>query len=225
MVAGAYAGVGEVKTFFAIFARMNWFSTFALLAIGLSTTASHSETDPFDPEAYCAAKDGGCRKGDSIQGPPRISEPWERFDSKDPFVWAADVCLGYFLTRSESAFAGGKVSAGRHHDNSLYLDVAREDLAARAYFYDFPFGEYGVFQCEGSERADSPPDGIEFARWTQDRLRVTEGWVADPSQSSFQLVTYRNERLGVRFRVYEIGGEFKFALQADYFGPPVIMDQ
>jgi hypothetical protein len=193
-------------------------------AIGLSTAASRSETDPFNSAAYCASKVGGCWKGDSIQGPPRISKRWQPFDSKDPFVWAADVCLGYFLTRSESAFAGGKVSAGRHHDNSLYLNVVREDLAARAYFYDFPFGNFGVFQCEGTLLADGSPDGLEFARWTQNRILGTTGWASDDSHPGFDLSAYQNKDVGVRFRVFEIAGEYKFALQADYFGPPVIMD-
>jgi hypothetical protein len=202
--------------------------TAPLLAVTLSVLAiflpegSRSQTLDADAEAYCSAKDVVCRKGDSLEGPPRTQDTWEAFATDEPLIRAADICLGYFLTRDQSLFSGTDFEVYRDSANIPRIVVTAVDPAFGVNFFDYPFNQFGVFQCDGSTNEFS--DSIHLQEWTEYRFRSEAGWYRLDLMPN-DLAQFRNDRLEVAVSIYElVPGDFNVALQADYFGPPIILE-
>lgn len=133
-------------------------------------------------------------------------EPWKSFETKSPFVWAADACLGYFVTRDPAAWNGGQTEApgDEYHQNVVLGDLADvPNWQARIHIFNFPFHEYGVFNCQNTSWPSLEFNGDEFQRWVVARMTAKDGWT--PSNPRF-------------------GDDYAFWIQADYFGPPIVFD-
>ncbi len=185
----------------------------------------------FDPNAYCATH--GCRKGPSILDPPIQEEEWQPFESTDPVVWGADACLGYFLTKDESAWNGGTTEDKAVDKHSIYVVLG--NFLARFHVFDWPpidaakpYANYGVFQCKNTRWPEHKLDAersTELKKWTEFRLSSANGWVGSiESFAGYLKGSFRNDAVGltVHFENYS-GARVRF--EADYLGPPVLIDE
>lgn len=169
-----------------------------------------------------------CRVGNRVEDEGFSNEPWKPFETENLFVWVADVCLGYFMTRSPESWNGGVVTALENTSGSEKI-VERGDHtksmenSARVTILNYPFGKYGVFSCSNEAIPSLRFEADEFRRWTDSRLKADEGW--KPSSFWGDEAQFRNEEIGAIIRVNSFGGAYSFSLEADYYGPPIIMDR
>jgi hypothetical protein len=102
-------------------------------------------------------------------------------------------------------------------------------VGRKIHLLNWPFHEYGTFNCESRGWTLIPQDSnqkAELEKWAQFRLTANDGWVGTFDRAGqFDILKYRNDRLGILVRVYTIEGTFSFSLEADYFGPPIIFDE
>jgi hypothetical protein len=153
-----------VASFVAIAAGLGWY---------LWRPSPPTEFRGLDTEG--CLRDDTCKYGNRVEDPGPSTEPWIPFESDDPFIWAADACLGYFMTRSEAALNGG-ITSFRDED---HWNVAW-DARAKIHLFNWPFHEYGTFNCESSGWTLIPEDTsqeAELEKWAQFRLAANDGWV------------------------------------------------
>jgi hypothetical protein len=133
-------------------------------------------------------------------------EPWTPYPTADGLVWAAEACLGYFMTRDAGALGGGEVT-GRDRDG---LEVELGAMEARIHLHGVPATGQGAFRCNSMrwpELSPSPGRLHEVATWIEARLRPRAGWQGwfepeDPDgRRNRTIARYRNEALGVTLRV------------------------
>lgn len=132
------------------------------------------------------------------------------------------MCLGYFLTRSNAVFSGSVVLAYRDNANIPRIEVTDETGTFRVHFFDYPFDEYGVFNCDGDTKQFDEP--LQLQTWIERRFDMESGWYQlDRMPNDFAL--FRNDKIGVEIGIYElVPGDFRVSLAADYFGPPIILE-
>ena len=180
----------------------------------------------FDPEEYCNTT-SACKHGNRIEDLGYSTAPWIPFTTDNSFVWVADACLGYFMTRSEIALNVDAVTSGVGGDGifRIYAELGdyRTNLAdsGRLQIFNYPFSQYGVFRCENMRWPPLQFDPAEFERWVDTRMTAENGWT--PSNRFGGAAAFRNEEFGALVRVYEIGGDYTFSIEADYFGPPIVI--
>jgi len=185
----------------------------------------------FDPYAYCEVH--GCRRGPSLFDPPILHREWQPYESSDLVVWGADACLGYFLTKNQSAWNGGTTEDDIDSEFGIYVTLG--DFLARLHIFDWPssgtaspYPEYGVFNCENTSSPAHTMSAVrseELKKWVDFRLSKANGWVGGmQSFAGYIDGSFRNDFLGltVRFENYQ-GVTVHF--QADYFGPPILIDE
>lgn len=201
------------------------------ILLALAAGEATGQTGPSEGEA-CSAY----RQGDSIWDDGPSTEPWVPFPSTDLLVWGADACLGFFMTRDQASLNGGILTD--HPPFHRYVELG--DMRARIVILDFPFDEYGVFQCENTtwpERVLTQNSLDELQRWIAARLTPEAGWqgtfdrVIPDGWRFFDLGRFRNDRLGLSLGVGTSFHERRsnhlhltVRIYADYFGPPVMMD-
>lgn len=170
-----------------------------------------------------------CRVGNRVEDKGFSDEPWKPFETENLFVWVADVCLGYFMTRGPEAWNGGVVTIREETPGNPTIDVELGDHtrdlhdSARLTILNYPSNRFGVFNCQSASIPSLRFDLDEFTRWTGERLRADEGW--KPSSFWGDEAQFRNEEVGAIIRVYSIGGEYSLSLEADYYGPPIIITE
>ncbi len=206
--------------------------TFSAAAVSSVSADSNDYKKYFlEPHEYCETYE--CRKGPSLLDPPIWDQEWQPFESSDLAVWGADVCLGYFLTKSESAWNGGTPDGKEGDHHGFYLVLG--DFAARLHVFDWPYATegspyagYGVYNCENTSWPELLLDGTrveELKKWAEHRLSEANGWVGsiDGFEGSLK-GSFRNETLGLTLRIENQGG-MRISFRADYSGPPILIDE
>lgn len=206
--------------------------TFAFTAVSsVSADSEGYKKYLLEPQEYCENYE--CRRGPSLLDPPISDREWQPFESLDLAVWGADVCLGYFLTKSESAWNGGTPDGKVEDPDGFYLILG--DFAARLHLFDWPYASsgspyagYGVFSCENTS---SPELSLgekrveDLRKWTEYRLSESNGWVG--SMEGFEGYikgSFRNDALELTINIENLSG-VRVNFRADYFGPPILIDE
>jgi hypothetical protein len=168
--------------------------------------------------------------GNRIEDKGFTTDTWKPFETENLFVWVADVCLGYFMSRQPEALHGGVATSSEDNLGNTHITVELGDHtknledSARVHVFNYPFNEYGVFNCENMTIPSLRFDPDEFQRWVDDRLTVDEGWKPS-SFFALDAAQFRNEKVGAIIRVHLLGGQARFSLEADYFGPPIVITE
>lgn len=176
-------------------------------------------------------KTRGCKEGYSLRSPPPVGGTWTPFESDEDLVWAADVCLGYFLTKDNTAWNGGKIHEKSRDSRGLYLIL--ENTWSRVHIYNYPksivgsnYEDYGVYACESTFvpwRELTHEGGLEVQRWASTRLNALNGWVGNFTDLEPPLRgKFRNDKLALNVQFYNHSGNVAVKFRADYFGPKAI---
>lgn len=170
---------------------------------------------------------GAWTEGESLTDPAPRPGAWTPWPTDDPVIWAADACLGFYLTRDPAVFAPAVPTRTDHdegRDPRLY--AARDDPPVRVTVFNWP----DVFQCQTMRfpTLDKRPDPAALAAWVGARLTADQGWVpaTDPRSKSAASdgIALRHDALGVTVRVYWFFEFMQVEVEADYHGPPIIFD-
>lgn len=185
-----------------------------------------------DPIAFCKKWD--CGKGPSIIDPPILNEAWAPFESDEVWVWAADACLGFFMTKDTSAWNKGEHNGSVDEPFGITVEL-REGLTLkeRIHIKDHPMyvksnskPHYGAFRCETDYRYGKPvqdTDRDEVMRWINTRLTKGNGWTGSLNTwEGFHLGSFRNDALGLDMKIEATDENFSFRYMADYFDPKVL---
>lgn len=204
--------------------------TAALAAWLLLSTAAPATAEESHGHYHFCEIESECRVGNRVEDKGFSDEPWKPYETENLFVWVADVCLGYFMTRGPEALNGGVVTTREETPDDPTIDVELGDHtknlhdSARLTILNYPSNKFGVFNCLSASIPSLRFDPEEFRRWTADRLMADEGW--EPSSFfALDIAQFRNEKIGAIIRVYSIGGAHSFTLEADYYGPPIIITE
>lgn len=164
--------------------------------------------------------------GNRVEDPGFSTDQWESIESDSQLVWAAETCLGFFETRDTLLLSPDPMVFDPTHGANVYS----ENELARIHIFNWPFNEFGVFQCTNTKWPAvslTNHDIEELAHWISYRLTDQAGWEGtfDLQTKAFDFVKFRNRDHGASIRVYSIGGRTTFSIEAAYFGPPIIFDQ
>lgn len=194
------------------------------LAALAAIPARASADDLFAGTAGCAPG-GVCQLGGSIRQGAFSRAPWVPYLSDDPFVRAADACLGYVATRDERAWQGGRAeTVGQDR-----MRVVLGDGATRITFQDIRddhFSGYGQLVCQYEGPSGRRMDLAEFWPWAELRLTARDGWrVADELRGKLEFLRFNNAWIHASLRAYPTADSAEvIRLQLDYSGPPVTFD-
>ncbi len=143
---------------------------------------------------------------DGLRAPGPSTAAWVPYPSSDPLIWAADACLGFFLTRSVAALGQGAAVAWEADG----LGAEFGERQARIRVETVPPDGAGGFRCASQRWPEIAPSAARLeavATWIDDRLRAGDGWkgwfeAENPGGLRFRTVAeYRNEELGVTLRI------------------------
>lgn len=120
--------------------------TCAVLALALASPIPVSGDDL--GAEYAGPVDFPWAIGKSWTDPAPRPGPWTPWPTDDPVIWAADACLGFYLTRDRAAFAPALPYEIVHKDLERRLYAERDDPPVRVSVFNWPAPHHGVFQCQ-----------------------------------------------------------------------------